>query len=351
LSKSIGILLLIIGSLWTHARSADAQRALSTYAITDIGTLGGESSEAAGVNSLGDVVGMAMTTEGTSHAFLYRNGRLFDLGTLPGGSSSYATAINDRGDIVGYSGINGYGPGFREFIQGFVWQDGMMRSVGALYCPCSFNVRYGTSKALAVSNAGWVVGDSQTNRGTFRSAFVWDDPILRGLNFDPSHPEDGHAYGINDVHEIVGDANNHAFLAQNGVSRDLGVLPGYVTSSARAVNNKGEVVGVAATATGIARAFLWDLGNMRDLGTLPGDVASEALAINVTSDIVGRSGRADVSRSRATLWHDGAAIDLNGLVSTSGWTLSAATGINDLGQIVGVGTHEGQVRAFLLSPQ
>jgi hypothetical protein len=73
------------------------------------------------------------------------------LGTLPGGSSSYATAINDRGDIVGYGGLNGFGPPFREVTQGFLWRGGSMRPVGALYCPCTFNVRYGTSSAFAVS--------------------------------------------------------------------------------------------------------------------------------------------------------------------------------------------------------
>ena len=99
-------------------------------------------------------------------------------------------------------------------------------------------------------------------------------------------PGDTHAYGINGIHEIVGDANDRAFLAHAGIGRDLGLLPGSATSSAQAVNNKGQVVGLATSAAGMARAFLWDLGTMRDLGTLPGDASSQALAINVTSDVV-----------------------------------------------------------------
>jgi hypothetical protein len=43
--------------------------------------------------------------------------------------------------------------------------------------------------------------------------------------------------------------------------------------------------------------------------------------------------------------------DLNNLIAPgSGWLLGAAYAINDRGQIVGVGTHNGQDRAFLLTP-
>ena len=276
---------------------------------------------------------------------------MFDLGTLPGGNASYATAINDRGDVVGYGGINSYGPEFREVVQGFVWQNGTMRPVGALYCPCTFNIRYGASSAFAISDTGWVVGESQTNRQTFKGAFVWQDGAMRGLDFGGPVLADARAFGINDIQEIVGDARDRAFVMRDGVSRDLGVLPGFAASSGRAVNNKGQVAGVSTNAAGTTRGFLWDLGTMRDLGVLPGDVASEARAINDLSDIVGRSGNADLSQSRAVLWQDGAAIDLNQLIAAPGWQLSAATGLNNLGQIAGVGTHDGQVRAFLLTPQ
>jgi probable HAF family extracellular repeat protein len=328
-----------------------AQRGLPAYTLTDIGTLGGDSSEAAALNNLGDVVGRATTASGASHAFLYRNRELFDLGTLPGGTSSYASGINDRGDVVGYSGINAYGPNFREFEQGFVWQEGAMRSVGALYCPCTFNARYGTSRATAVNNGGWVIGDSQTPRWTFRNAFFWLEGTIREVAVDAQQPIDSHAYGINDIREVVGDANGRAFVARDGSSRDLDVLPGYVGSSARAINNKGQIVGLATNGAGVPRAVLWDLGTTRTLDPLGGDVASEANAVNVNGDIVGRSGDASFAQSRAILWRDGTPIDLGGVLAESGWTLSTATSINDFGQIVGVGSRGGQMRAFLLTPR
>ena len=54
---------------------------------------------------------------------------------------------------------------------------------------------------------------------------------------------------------------------------------------------------------------------------------------------------------RAFLYHGGALYDLNSLIPAgSGWTLSLAIGINDAGQIAGAGFHNGQQRAFLLTP-
>jgi probable HAF family extracellular repeat protein len=277
---------------------------------------------------------------------------MFDLGTLPGGSASYATAINDRGDIVGYSGINAYGPQFRERTQGFAWADGTMHALGALYCRCSFNVRYGASRALDIANGGQIVGDSETGRGEdFTHAFVWQENAMSDLGAVVDGSLSSYAFGINDINEIVGTVNGRAFLARDGSSQELGMLPGHASSDARAINNKGQVIGNSVTADGVSHAFLWNIGSMRNLGTLSGDASSQAQALNTAGVVAGRSGTADLSVSRAVIWQNGAAIDLTRLVASSDWILSNATGINDRGEVVGVGLREGQVRAFLLQPR
>lgn len=85
-------------------------------------------------------------------------------------------------------------------------------------------------------------------------------------------------------------------------------------------------------------------GIIEELGALAGDVSSQAIAINGNSQVVGWSG------TRAFLWQTGSIFDLNEMIpSGSGWTLTTATGINDLGQIVGTGLFDGQTRAFLLT--
>jgi probable HAF family extracellular repeat protein len=50
--------------------------------MTDLGTLGGTTSAANGLNAVGQVVGLSATTSGDQHAFLYSGGIMTDLGTL-----------------------------------------------------------------------------------------------------------------------------------------------------------------------------------------------------------------------------------------------------------------------------
>jgi probable HAF family extracellular repeat protein len=326
-------------------------RTSQLYSITDLGTLGGSSSEALGLNLFGDVVGTAATSTGASHAFLYKDGQMIDLGTLPGGTTSAATAITDQGTIIGRSGINGFGPNFREVPQAFIWQDGTMRTLGALYCPCTFNTRYGTSSANAINALGRVVGDSKMSNPTMTHAFVWQPNAMTDFGNVLARTASSAAYGINERGEVVGEVDGHAFYVHDGVWEDLGTLGGDAASRARAINRLGEVVGSSVTADGVSRAFLWDRGTMVALDALPGYPASDAMAIGQSGLIVGRSGNADFSSSRAVLWADGAAIDLNARIPQDGWVLTRATAINDVDQIAGVGVRNGEAHAVLLTPR
>ena len=326
---------------------------LPLYTITDLGTLGGNASAGTAINASGQVTGWSTTASGATRAFLYSSGAMADLGTLQGGSFSTGTALNDLGQVVGSSGINAYGPMFQEFTQGFLWENGSMRALGALHCPCSFNRRYGTSAAFGINGNGQAVGDSETLRGgLFRHAFLWQNGAMQDIGGGAGSFSISAAYGINILGQVVGVFDSRAFVWENGGRQDLGTLPTHVASTARATNDAGQIVGESVDATGLAsRAFHWANGVMSDLGALPADPSSEALAINACGQVVGRSGTRDGSISRAVLWHNGAIHDLNSPISAlAGWTFARATGINDSGQIVGAGLHHGQARAFLLTP-
>ena len=72
--------------------------------MIDLGTLGGSASYATAINQDGQITGYSsLTGDSTTHAFLYSNGRMFDLGALA--RYSFGSAINTHNEIVGYGDV------------------------------------------------------------------------------------------------------------------------------------------------------------------------------------------------------------------------------------------------------
>jgi probable HAF family extracellular repeat protein len=174
------------------------------------------------------------------------------------------------------------------------------------------------------------------------------------------------AFAINASGQVVGDATtanasqgDHAFLYSNGSMLDLGTLGG-AASLAYGINASGQVVGYATTANTslTGHPFLYSNGSMLDLGTLGGEASyaftgggNGANGINASGQVVGEALTASLAE-HAFLYSNGSMTDLNSLLPPdSGWTLQYASAINDAGQIVGYGLHNGQQRAFLLNVQ
>ena len=274
--------------------------------MTDLGTLGGPVSTANAVNLSGQVVGESETPRGEVHAFLWERGMLTDLG-LPGESST-ARGVNNKGEIVGFAAGKNLRGG------AISWKDGARQPLGDLGPSGS------GSNALAINNKGDIAGVSSgfaTPLGGVVRAVVW----------------------------------------VSGAIHDIGTLGG-PHSTAKAINDFGEVVGWADLPNRSTVGFLWKDGLLQNLGTLSGTVSkpgiqSQALAINRQGLIVGSASNS-AGESRAVIWENGVVTDLNTLVPLgSGVVLTRAVAINNKGQIVAQEQFraDGPVRSFLLTPR
>jgi len=313
-------LLEIRAVLWKHGK------------ITDLGTLeGGTESEAFAVNARGQVVGAAtngipdpssivgVTTQ--VRAFLWQEGAMQDLGTLPGGTDALAVLINERGQIVGqsYTGssIPPPTPSCTQqeglTLHGFLWENGRMEDIGTLGGSCAFT--------YALNSRGQVVGQATLAEDQTSHPYIWDRK--RGI-------------------------------------KDLGTLGG-TYGWAAAINDAGAVAGTATNQDDdVLLAFLWKDGVISNLGTLNGDTCSIADAINSKRQVVGGSGfflpdffpGCTDTVEHAFVWENGTMVDLNAFVPPgSELTLNEAVFINDRGEISGFGTlPNGDPHAFVMIP-
>ena len=250
----------------------------------DLSISDAEASLGFGINDAGAITGVYLSrTDSDSHAFVYQNGAVRDLGA---GTAGYG--INATGAVVGAIRTAGGNTGFIE-------QNGVLTQLGNLGAGLE-------SQALAVNDLGQVVGDSTLNAA-------------------------------------ADDATRHPFLYSNGVLHDLGTLGNGVNNSAVAINNAGQVAGYSDAADGTTHAFLYDDGVMRDLGGF----GTHQMIINnlnafgrlVGTAVTGASGDTPFMLLGDTL------VDLNTLLDPAlGWQLYDAYTINDLDQIIASGCHD-----------
>ncbi len=274
---------------------------------TDLGTLGGSSSIAQGINAKGQVVGSAQTPDGHDHAAIWNRTTPTDLGTL-GGTDSAAMAINDAGEVVANSFLpNGD-------LHSFVFSSTTPADyldLGTLGGPFS--------DALGINAAGQIVGYSATDANGRSEAVIWQASTVTGV------------IKVTQLHTLGGI---------NGI----GV----------AINNAGRVAGESQTAGGTYHAALWSGLDPIDLGTLGTLTLSDSSGINDEGQVVGRS-FAPIGAAIAVIWQHGKILDLNTLIAGSiaaHHTLNEATAINDKGVIAGTGTDSltGEAFMFVLTP-
>lgn len=270
--------------------------------ITDLGFLpGGNRTNAMAINNLGQVTGNAKDASGISHAFLWSTGNLQDLGTINGYYTS-GLAINDTGQIVGADYVDSVDR------HAFLYDGGSITDINPV-------IGAQESSALSINNSGTIVGDAYD---TVRYAFTYTNGVVTNISEASGHLGKSYAYGINDLGQVVGNFgignDEHAFLYSYGIMTDLDTM-NTTWSTAEDINNYGQIVG------------------------------------KTINPIIAE--RVNGSGASAVLWdvNEGMLLLDDFLADSSPWDrLHEASAINDLGQIVGYGSINGQVHAFVMTP-
>jgi probable HAF family extracellular repeat protein len=320
------------------------------YQVEDLGFLaGGTFTQVEGLNSSGQIAGYASTWNGVIRAFLWQNGKIYDLGTL-GGASAAAYSLNAAGQVVGSADTRLYDFTSRRYIyHAFLWQNGEMRDLGTL------GGRY--SQAYGINTQGQVVGWSET-ASYATHAFLWQNGEMRDLGTLPGGTI-SYAKSISDSGVVVGNSNSSlgrfdAFRWQAGAISNIGAIPYLVQgSSVNGINSAGQIVGSCSFVPDSGNtAFRWDpTFRLLPLGGL-GPSTSSFIGINDAGTAVGLSSALWFAGLHAYRYDDTyGALDLNDyLPTTSGWLLTEADAINNQGQIAGYGIYNGQGHAYLLTP-
>lgn len=232
----------------------------------------------------------------------------------------------------------------------------------------------GSSAGNSINNRGWVAGRSNLPGDQVRHATLWrageitDLGTLGGLNSAVLWPVKnvrGVLAGISQTarRDPLGERWSCSaffpaatgtgpqclgFRWEAGVMRPLPTLGG-TNGFATGVNNLGEIAGWAENTvhdrTCVApqvlqfRAVVWGPGRsrIRELAPLPGDTVSAATALNDRGQVVGISGYCDQAVGRfsaihAVLWQQGRAIPLGTL---GGVAWNTPMSINQRGDVVG----------------
>lgn len=236
------------------------------------------------------------------------------------------------------------------------------------------------NRPSGISNSGLIAGFVNRPGNTTRVAALWRrgsrDTLgaLGGPNSVVQWPgvsDNGYVVGIAETAELdtLGEEWSctaffpsvtgrlcRGFFWQDGVMTALPTLGGD-NGFATGVNNRGQVVGWAETRVHDPtcnapqvlqfRAALWEpkQGGMRELRPLPGDSTSAATAINNRGQVVGISGECDIavgqlSARHSVLWQNGVPTDIGDL---GGDAWHTPMDINEQGAVVGFSNPRGVI--------
>jgi len=354
------------------------ERSMLTYHIDPLDLFEGATVKPQAINSVATVVGILQPSQGAKQGFVWDPTNKLRKLPVPDGTGAEARAINDAGTVVGADDAA---------FQAYVWHDVSLQPT-QLGKPSDLPDAF----THAINRYGLIGGGGNNflPNGGFGRPILWsvpsEDPTefgqvvegtlteVLGLNSatpsiavgtgfwvstdDLSNmvPLAGYGKAINDAGRIVGAANGvPAIFDLDGQVTPLPLPAPFDGGQANAVNTSGRVVGTMwiGPAGGLAggpqerTAFLF----APSYTVSPQSAAVSQALIDFLQQIgvpIGGGAGLGINYIPGP-WQ---VVLLQDLIDPNlGWQLGEATGVNDVGQIVGSGWLNGVERGFIMTPE
>ena len=262
--------------------------------------------------------------------------RISDSGVIGGTFGTTAFALVNGAAISLWEGIANDTNAFGQIVglsngEAVIWSGGTVRSLGL-------------GAGNGISDSGLVAGSR------LGMASLWD---VNGtlIPLEDLGSRDSAAVGVNDNGHVVGTSRSpgaeyHAVHWINGSVFELPTLctTAQCQSFANGINSHDQIAGQSGR-----HAVIWDSAGIRDLGTLAPNSGSTGIDINEFGWVVGDAAIPDPHGYAAFVFDGHTMYDLNALIVGKNpfSQLVAAQGINNRGDIVGIGWVGDEVHAFL----